>query len=357
MAEPFAFAAGPFVHWVGVLRRIRIRLMFRHARQIEFLETLIAFNEDGISLPQAVSFIAETGAGVQKTLASHIERQFRRGRSLADGLVDYYPAYIVEGIRGGEAGGSLGDALGVSLDHLRETGHLGADFAKQMAYPGALVAFICILLGHLHGTLFMPLVAGREDMAQLPEIFVFYHTLSGWLATWGLLLPVALVAMVGVVWLMLIRMVGFQRDFLDTLPVFKHYRMMTAARLLTSIGTLMLSGVAFRDAVRILRRSGSRYVAMHLARILDRLARGIDLGSALDTGLLASVDAQYLRLLARSSRFDRALITCGKRVIAILQDRLTALALVLRYVAMATIALLGIGIYFVVLNINTIVAY
>ncbi len=355
MAEPYTFTANRFTHWAGdVLRRYRTRLAFNRSRQIEFLSTLMALNKDGISVRYAISFIAETSTGIQKTLALHIEAQFQRGRSLADGLVGYYPAYIVESIRAGEASGSLSNGLEIAHDHLLSTGGIGAEFVKEMMYPGALIVFICILLSYMHGGLFASLAAGK-DMALLPALFVFYHTLSGWLATWGLLLPVSLIAMVGVVRLMLARLGGSLRDNLDNLPVFQTYRMLMAARLLTSLGTLMLSGVAFRDAVRILRRSESRYLAMHLVRVLGRLARGIDMGPALDTGILFRVDILHLKLMSRSSQFDRALVTCGKHLMARVKTRLGVVAAGIRIMVMVMVALCGAGIYLVILDINTIV--
>jgi len=112
---------------------------------------------------------------------------------------------------------------------------------------------------------------------------------------------------------MLHNTVGESRKIIDSIPGFKLYKQIAAARLMETLGLLISNGVVFKQSLKILQHKASPYLSWHLVNMEFRLGRGrSNIADVLDTGLVSHEDILRLRAIADAKGFEHALIRLGK---------------------------------------------
>lgn len=103
---------------------------------------------------------------------------------------------------------------------------------------------------------------------------------------------------------------GDSRRFVDKLPFFKQYRLLTASASLSSLATLLGSDTPIRDSVEFLQERASGYGAYHFERMLEQIGHNTgkgNVGYALDTGLINAREITRLKRLSTDADLSKKL--------------------------------------------------
>ena len=106
--------------------------------------------------------------------------------------------------------------------------------------------------------------------------------------------------------------IGEYRKLLDKVPPFSIYRTLSAARFMDNLGLLIINGVVFKNALKIMKKNATPYVLTHVINMEYLLGTGKDnIADVLDTGLISKNDILRLRVIAEAKGFEHGLIRLG----------------------------------------------
>src|SRR3990167_792471 len=119
---------------------------FTRKNQHAFLEDTLSLIEDGVPATSAIGTIKEINIGINKIVAQNIENNLAQGKSLADGLENWFSPSVVEIIRAGEAGGTLQKSLRAAIETFAE--QIGAIrvIVHSLVYPLVVLVLALVVL-------------------------------------------------------------------------------------------------------------------------------------------------------------------------------------------------------------------
>ena len=289
------------------------QFLFGTQLQRDLLEDFSALIEDGIPATQAVDILGKVTTGTTAEVLESIRIRIAQGRRISDGMVGWFPPHIVEIIRAGEEGGTLGQTLAIAAKTIGEKKDILGSLFNSLTYPLVVIMMGLGVTVFLKGSILKNFEAIRP-VSQWPANGQFVYGLATFVENWWWLTLLAITgAIVGMSWVL--RMyIGSLRPLLDQLPVLSLYRKMTAARFMEILGLLISNGVVFKRALHIIQSSATDYLASHLLAMEHRLGGGqVNIADVLDTGLIDSSDMARLRAIALSKGFEHALVRQGLR--------------------------------------------
>ncbi|MFU8797385.1 MAG: type II secretion system F family protein [Gammaproteobacteria bacterium] len=289
------------------------QLSFSTQLQRDVLEDFSALIEDGIPASQAVDILVNVTTGTTAEVLEEIRKRIGQGRRISDGMAGWFPPHIVEIVRAGEEGGTLGQTLAIAAKTLSQRKDILSSLFSSLSYP-----LVVILMG-LGVTVFLKdsILANFEaikPVSQWPANGQFIYGLASFIQEWWWATFLALIgAIIFIAWGL--RMyIGPLRSTLDEIPLISLYRKMTAARFMEILGLLISNGVVFKRALHIIQSNAPDYLASHLLAMEHRLGGGqANIADVLDTGLIDNSDMARLRAIALSKGFEHALVRQGQR--------------------------------------------
>ena len=305
--------------WQAVYRSwesAAMRAQFSRRHQADFVADVVKLLEDGIQIRAAMAFMQDTMKAPQKLVAGSILQALESGAPLAQGFIGWFPAAVVEAVRGGEAAGDVRASLASVATMLqRNVGIAGLVFGELM-YPLLLVIQtlgIVAYIGSEHVGFFQTM-SGLLPRSRWPLVpLVLEHVSSLIRAAWWAL-PIIAVGTIVMMRNALRGYTGSYRQKLDSAPVFSTYRRLLAADVLQGLSLLMANRVRLQDCISLLERNATPYLASHLARMRIRLEQGTtNLGVVLDTGLLDRPLMRRLQLLSGARDVHGTIRTLGER--------------------------------------------
>lgn len=296
----------------------KISMLIRHFRfgnkaQLAFLEDLFVLVNDGIPVNRAINMMAQVSTGLTYEVASSISQKIGEGQLLAEGMKEWFSPNVIEIIRIGETGGTLGQAMQSAVKTLSQRGVAMTAFISGISYPLFVFVMACAVVVYLDITVFVQFkqikpvelwpVSGQYLVAMAQMIKKVW-----WL----------FILIIGAVFFILRRILlnytGEYRPMLDNFPPFSFYRQFTSARMLETLGLLAANGVVFRSAIRIMKHQASPYLASHLSMMEHLLGMGkTNIAEILETGLVSDQELMRLRVMAEVKGFEQGLIRMGVR--------------------------------------------
>ncbi|MBW7956986.1 MAG: type II secretion system F family protein [Deltaproteobacteria bacterium] len=286
-------------------------------RVASFTHQLASMLEAGIPLDKSLALLAELEEDSPfKSVISDVLKGVRGGRPLADCLErkEEFPAFYVNTVRAGEAGGTLEDCLKRLGAYLEETEKLKDEIRSALVYPlllttfgGGAVVFMLIFVVPRFALLF-------EDLggaAPLPALALI--AAGRFFSSWFWILPLAIV----LAWL------GFERfraraegrlrlDSLKlSLPVLGPIlRKAAAARFSRTLGTLLKSGVPIMEALGLsIRSTGNLALEKDLAPVLEGVSKGRGVAAPVaETGSFPRLASHMLAVGEETGRLDEMLL-------------------------------------------------
>ncbi len=291
------------------------RLLFRGSDQQSFLEDLATLVEDGVPANKAIDVLYKVLEDPAKKVAKSISDSLARGQSFSDGMVGWFPHYVVELVRIGEQGGTMVHNIRVAAEALGQQSEVIATLASALTYPLIVLAFACgIVMNFNSKGGILEQFAQIKPVSKWPGSGQALYSLAqvltnGW---WAIILGI-----IGFIMLLnftLKNYIGPGREALDQIPVLNLYRRLTAASFMETMGLLVLNGVVFKQALTLISRQASVYLRFHMRSMERRLGKGEgNIADVLDTGLIDRGDIIRLRAIAEAKGFEHALVRQGKQ--------------------------------------------
>ncbi len=152
---------------------------------------------------------------------------------------------------------------------------------------------------------------------------------------------------------------GDSRRFVDKLPFFKQYRLLTASASLSSLATLLASDTPIRESVEFLHERARGYGAYHLERMIEQIGHNTgkgNVGYALDTGLINAREITRLKRLSTDADLSRKLqnmsTTHSKQLVSSIQRIEKLMAILWPFIMYGTLLLFGGSIMMMALSIR-----
>ena len=284
---------------------------FQPAQQEAFLSDWYALITDGFTPTRAIEKIDEFATGRSKLLCQDILVSVRQGGKLAVGFEGWFNKIVVDSISSAEDTGLFRNILPHLIESYSKEQSIVPLFLIKVLYPLSFLIVICFLYVILHKE-YVPEVL-LLTQGELPLNIVVIDKL-GWFIHhyfWLILLLVVLAACYGRYYLS--NVVSPRRFFLDQLILFRQYRQVTYANLLTMIALLMRNGLKFRDILSNLKTTSSPYLYHHLQIMQKNMRHTKSIAEAMDTGLIDEVVLSRLQALSETSSFPDAVTKMARR--------------------------------------------
>ncbi len=291
------------------------KLLFRGADQQSFLEDLATLVEDGVPANKAIDVLEKVLEGPAKKVAESISRSLAHGQSFSDGMVGWFPHYVVELVRIGEQGGTLVHNIRVAAEALGQESEVLSSLASELTYPIVVLAFACgIIMNFNSKGGILEQFAQVKPVATWPSSGQSLYNLAQILTNGWWVIILGIIGFIVLLNFILKTYIGPGRDSLDQIPLLNLYRKLTAASFMETMGLLVLNGVVFKQALALISRQASVYLRFHMRLMERRLGKGEgNIADVLNTGLIDRADIIRLRAIAEARGFEHALVRQGKQ--------------------------------------------
>ena len=295
------------------------KLSFGLKARVSMYERIEAFLEAGIDMVTTLRTIRErykqrrSTQGRAKILDSWI-RSMERGGTFSDAIREWVPTSEHMLIASGERGQGI-------ISGLQEARVLSQASAKSKAAILGGTIFPSVLFAMIIGMLIMfqvqmvPIFKQLLPIERWPGSAQTLNSLSGFMKNQLYIVIGVLLASAAIISYTMPKWRGDIRlKVFDKLPPWSIYRSYQASSFLISLSSLMKAGVAHYDALRLMYRTASPWMRLHLERMMFNMrSGGLNPGEALDTGLLDPDVAGDIQDYSRLGSFQDAIYRIGQR--------------------------------------------
>jgi len=319
------------------------------------LSTLLSV---GMPLLDALDTTTRMGRGRLKTGLLELRDSVAAGTSLAEAMRQrpaLFDDLTINLVDVGEQAGTLDRSLQRLADFKQRMAQLKGRIGTALIYP-AIVLTLAVAVSIFLMTYVVPQLLGSliQSEQQIPTVTVIVKAVSDFLVhQWGLLLGgvVGLVAAAGFALRFQRVRLLWHRGLLK-LPVLGNLlRKQAISRMAVIMSTLLQSGVAFIEALRITRRTTQNLaIRQALAECEEAIQGGREIASALErTGVFPPTVLQVFAIGQQSGEletmldrlaenYDRQVTTAAQRLTAVLEPALIlVMVTVVGFIAFATV--------------------
>jgi len=267
-----------------------------------------------IPLTSSLAIIgSQTESESLKEVLSGVQSSIEHGSSLAEAVSEYpevFPPIYVDTIRMGEEAGSLDEVMGQLADFLETSYALGAEVKSALYYPAAIITMAILSVSFILAFV-MPqitpvfLASGIDLPASTRFLISLGNFVAGkwWivligLAIFGVLMKWALSTDVGRYgWFVALRRMPGLGPFLQKVAV---------ARVAQSMSTMLQSGVAALEALRLVRgATGDAVVQRGIGEVCEKVQKGQGIAKPLsEAGIFPTLFVQMVRVGEQSGDLE-----------------------------------------------------
>jgi len=327
---------------------------------VDFTKQMATLLNSGIKLTEALSvLILQTSDPRLKNAIADIRDRVVTGEGFADALKDYgdyFDVIFISMVRVGEVTGTLGSSLATIAGFMEKRQRVESKVITAMIYPIVLILF-CMAAVFFLTIKVIPTVAVQIEKTggQLPWITRQLMNVSHTLTSWRLILVLA--AAGGIVYavrrFLKTPRGSYMRDkFLLSLPILGPLvRQRVVARFASTLSTLLSSGLAMADSLRVVAEvTGNSLMKRAVRQARERILAGADIATPLkDSGVIDPAIAHMVAVGEKSGELETMLKNISENLEAstdVVIERLSAavepliiivMALIVGVIAYATI--------------------
>lgn len=236
------------------------------------------------------------------------------GKSFGEALKAWVKPEESSLIVAGEASGNLRQAFNDVMELIDAKKRIFGAVVGNALYPILLFAVFCILL-YIVSTRLVPALSGSIPPEHWQGSAKMLYWMSEFTTHFGLLSLVLLAITVLGVSFSMPYLRGNLRFRLDKLPPWSVYRAVQGATFLLNVAAMVKSGIKLYDALDMLAKNANPYLKERIEAALHGIAKGYNLGEALEDAEYDFPDPEAIRLikvLASRDGFDAALTRYAK---------------------------------------------
>lgn len=334
------------------------KMNFDTEARITMYEMISSMLEDGLALDACLRDIYEDEVSRKGPLKSILKRWIigiNQGKSFSDVIGPMIPTQELVLISAGERSQKLAEGLERAIEvtlagiEMRSAivGALGNPIFLLLALMGMIIGFSIEVVPTLAKVL------PPEDWRGSAKYL--YH-LSEFMRGWW---PWLLGAMFGtgfLIYYTLDSWTGEVRNKFDKAPPWTIYKTYASSTFMMALASLLKSGLSIDEALKYIKRSSSPWLKSHISIMQKKLNMGSKYGAALDTGMLSRDVAGQIKIYEKTARFDKAILSIGKKSIKNGIKRIQKQAGVAKVLIIALIGITLAWIYATTFELNMNVA-
>ena len=292
----------------------------------------------GVPLLRALRLLGASKSNPRLGAAfSEIADAVAEGTELAEAMAarpEVFPRIHVAMVRAGEKGGFLDQVLARLGAFLQAQADMRAKVIGSLIYPAVLVVFGVVILGVVFGIFvpqFKPMFAQMEEERGLPALTRVVLSIGDLVSTWGPVLAIVLVAMLGLLW-RLVRKPETRRK-LDALKlklpvVGPLVGSIAIARFCRILGTMLGNSIPMLAAMQIARdAAGNAVLEDAIVKSTEAVRQGQPLAPPLaESGLFAPDVVEMITVGEQANNLDEVLVTVAETLESRI-DRMLGVAL------------------------------
>ncbi|NAW91687.1 MULTISPECIES: hypothetical protein [unclassified Vibrio] len=287
--------------------------------QIELLQKIKRLSDAGVLQKGIADQISKYGNKKEKLAAESCKISLGSGFSMAHGLKDYLSKNAYLSLLSNEKLGEFNAGLQDAIDSLKIENASTTQLVKVFRKP-ILSLIIVFLASALTSKFAFPSLAELVSRRRWGTVSVLANEFGLFWLNYGLVISVIFFIVFISMFISLKYWCGDSRKYVDNLPVYKQYRYIQCANLLTSIAHQVSIGTNIKQALLQYQEECGKYVSLHIDKMFDIMGTGkTNLGDIFDTGLLVDEEVDTLKLLGDIGDFSKTL----KRSSIIHQEKLT----------------------------------
>lgn len=271
----------------GVRESLEKALGFGASVRRRIYRKLAVLLGNGVRLPDALRVLIqhETADGARReSVVARCLQRWRRmvdnGRTLGFAVAADVPRIDALLIEAGDASGKLPQALLDAVRVQEASGRIRNAIAGGLAYP---VVLLLLAAGFLvfYALAIVPAfeqVVPRDRWFGLPAMLA---SVADWLVAWGPLVAGAIGAALAAAFWSLPRWTGRWRLAVERFPPWSLYRLLQGTSFLLAFAALVQAGMKVPEALRVLGREASPWLAERLRAAGRHVNNGHDIGMAL----------------------------------------------------------------------------
>jgi type II secretory pathway component PulF len=276
---------------VNDLNRSFIQFQLRISRKQRFriyrkLEGMLRMNEAlSRCLDRLYQNASEMGKYPNRPAAVALREWFlkdRAGVTLSESMDGWVPASELYMIRAGEESGTMAKAF----SSIQAMGERAREMKAAVTYAVAYPVFMMILLSFVLWMFGVQLIQNMRKTAppKVMEAMGGVAAVSDFIANWGIITVVIIVAILTVITLTLPVWRGPIRVKLDRIPPWSWYRVLQGSSFLLGLSALLGAQVPLKRALEILEEQATPWLRERVYSARQEVLRGRNLGEALRFG-------------------------------------------------------------------------
>ena len=310
------------------------KMNFGLEERLMFYRVFANYLDQGIDLQRAVSIVYERSVRSKDVLAPMYGRwlaAFDNGLQFSAALAGCVTqeeaeqllhgtfrgnSWVTDNERKMIVAGERGDNLSDCFRRAADTSLKTAEMTK--ATRGELTQPFFIALAMLAALFYLSYVLGPDFERMIPRKswphkIARMSATGDFFRTWWPFLLVGLSVCGVFIFMSISRWTGRIRDGFDAyLPPWNLNRYFKESNFLIVLAALMGAGRDISESVQMIsENSRSLWFRNHCARMLRRLASGMPMGDALDTGLFSKRNANYIKDFAEANKFEAGISVVG----------------------------------------------
>ncbi|MDU8351243.1 type II secretion system F family protein [Pseudomonas syringae pv. actinidiae] len=297
----------------------RAKMKFGSKYRLGMYEKLANFMKNGVDIDSAMEQMAEgfdhfNKNDVRSKVIGELRESLATGMTFSSALSLWAPAGEVMLIKSGERSGALANAMENACLATEAGRKMKGAMISSMAYPVILLMVLCVMI-YIFSSQAVPRLVEVKDPADWPSMSKGLYVISMYVNHWWFETILGVIGWSFFNSYLLPRWTNKFRSKVEFLPPYSIYKSYQGSIFLVSLSAMMQTGIAVWDALDELKELSSDYMKHHINLMQERLLNGVNVGQALETGLLDQDIAIDLRVYASTANIEEKMGKIGESAI------------------------------------------
>lgn len=334
--------------------------LFGLNQQASLLQQIQRLSKVGIHQREIAEQLVKYGSSAEKQIGVSLLKSIDSGEPFSDALKPWFNRMVWESLLAGETSGDWQGGLANALETIYMQNISTMMLIKALMKP--LAGLITLLFACACAYwFFFPMMMDLLPVPRWGGLSKFAYSFSQFWANKGLYMIFGLIAltMISIVSLPLAPIGnGKIRKYIDYLPIFSHYRLITSTNLLRSLSNLTRAGLNLLEGIDHLAYKTTPYLKWHLSNARRKIQAGeSNIGNIFDTGLIQEQNIRTMRIIGETGNHYETFQNSAELHGSLLENKMTIFrvwgSVILKIAALIITLIVGGGIAQLITDMTT----
>lgn len=334
--------------------------LFGLTQQASLLQQIQRLSKVGIHQREIAEQLVKYGSSSEKQIGRSLLQSIDSGEPFSNALKPWFNRMVWESILAGETSGDWHGGLSNALETIHMQNISTIMLIKALIKP--LFGLVALLFACACSYwFFFPMMTELLPMPRWGELSTFAYSFSQFWANRGLYMIFGIIALasISVISLPLAPIGdGRIRKYIDYLPIFSHYRLITSTNLLRSLSNLTRAGLNLLEGIDHIGYKTTPYLKWHLSNARKKIHAGeSNIGDIFDTGLIQEQNVRTMRIIGETGNHYETFKNSAELHGSLLESKMTMFriwgSVIIKISALIITLIVGGGIAQLIINMIT----